>query len=69
MSSDIEHYLQHSHGDRRIFVSGNVVGKTKGLLIYSPHISEYILNNGLAYSALALALARFTWILSKHCEQ
>ena len=25
--SDIEHYLQHSHGDGRIFVSGNVVGK------------------------------------------
>ena len=29
MISDIEHYLQHSHGDGRIFVSGNVVGKNR----------------------------------------
>ena len=69
MISDIEHYLQHSHGDGRIFVSGNVVGKTDGLLIYSPHISDYLIIYGLAYSARTLALARNTWRWSTQCEQ
>ena len=63
--SDSKHYLQHSHGDGLRFVSGNVVEKTDGLLIYSSHISDYL----IMYSALTLKLARNIWRWSTQCEQ